>query len=154
MTLLLYINEFSRCFDTLNNMVDVDCRLPVELKIYIWNIYKYEWAMFTVGHFIFKQIRTCRDCKTIHSDSNKLIKLPLSQYYDSGWKNHLYSYKKVCREGCVFNLNCGCKSTIRDYYNLMSDNINIICCNQNTRFDLCWSDKYCFERVVHNHLLK
>ena len=90
----------------------------------------------------------------IHNDSDKLIKLPLSQYYVPGWENHLYSYKRVCREGCVFNLNCGCKSTIRDYYNLMSDNINIICCNQNTRFDLCWSDKYCMEHFIHNHLVK
>lgn len=150
-----YIKNFSECFDILNNMVDVECRLPMELKNYIWNIYKYEYerAMFTIGNFIFKQLRTCRDCKTIHNDSNKLIKLPLSQYCDSGWENHLYSYKRVCREGCVFNLNCGCKSTIRDHYNLMSDNINIICCNQNTRFDLCWSDKYCNEHVIHNHLL-
>ena len=150
------IKNFSECFDILNNMVNVECRLPMELKNYIWNIYKYEYecAMFTIGNFIFKQLRTCRDCKTIHNDSNKLIKLPLSQYCDSGWENHLYSYKRVCREGCVFNLNCGCKSTIRDHYNLMSDNINIICCNQNTRFDLCWSDKYCNEHVIHNHLLK
>jgi hypothetical protein len=150
-----YIKNFSECFDILNNMVDVECRLPMELKNYIWNIYKYEYerAMFTIGNFIFKQLRTCRDCKTIHNDSNKLIKLPLSQYCDSGWENHLYSYKRVCREGCVFNLNCGCKSTIQDPYNLMSNNINIICCNQNTRFDLCWSDKYCNEHVIHNHLL-
>ena len=125
----LQYKYFSEYFDILNNMVDDECRLPMELKNYIWNIYKYEYecAMFTIGNFIFKQLRTCRDCKTIHNDSNKLIKLPLSQYCDSGWENHLYSYKRVCIDGCVFNLNCGCKSTIRDPYNLMSDNINIIC---------------------------
>ena len=106
MTLQLYSDKFSRSFDILNNMVDVECRLPMELKNYIWNIYKYEYecAMFTIGNFIFKQLRTCRDCKIFHNDSNKLIKLPLSQYYDSGWDKHLCSYKKVCREGCAIVL--------------------------------------------------
>ena len=139
MSLCLYIDEFSIQFDMLNSIVNEDCQLPIELKYYIWAIYKYKWATSKLSNLISREIRCCSDCK----QRTFGFKLKQIVYFKED-----YCYKYICLNGCLFTLKCGCNVSIKDSSLLMSDSIKFICCERTTVFELNWNG-LSNENVIH-----
>lgn len=143
-----YLN-FSKKIKIISNSIPIF----KDLKKNIWKYYKkYSYANrinILINNYLVKmntEIK-CDDCGKMVKYKNLIRTYCTAEGF---WYGCTDEYKLICKDGCEFNLDCGCLFKSK-YYNHENKYLECFCskCNKNSIKKLYWKGKNIYD-FVHN----